>query len=144
MKPDSRSRLLALPAMLSRWLLMIPIVIYRYAISPFTPSTCRHLPTCSQYAEEAIRKNGPWKGLWLAISRILRCNPWGSQGFDPVPDLNHEHHPFYAPWRYGRWRGRHIKQGFAADCPENEKSGNEKAGKKEAGKKTPDNPPRHP
>ncbi|MGB6388364.1 MAG: membrane protein insertion efficiency factor YidD, partial [Methyloceanibacter sp.] len=48
-------------------------------------------------------RNGAWKGGWLALSRLCRCHPWGSHGFDPVPDLSAEHHPF-APWRYGRWR----------------------------------------
>lgn len=92
-------------------ILRIPILIYRYAISPFTAPACRHIPTCSEYAEDAINKNGAWKGSWLALSRILRCHPWGSQGLDPVPDLTDEHHPF-APWRYGRWTGRHIEEKF--------------------------------
>ena len=58
---------------------------YQNCISPFTPPSCRFTPTCSQYAIEALRKYGPWKGLWLTIKRILRCNPWGGSGYDPVP-----------------------------------------------------------
>ena len=54
-------------------------------LSPLKPPMCRFTPTCSQYAIEAIRKHGPFKGLALAIWRILRCNPWGGSGYDPVP-----------------------------------------------------------
>ncbi|MEM8743773.1 MAG: membrane protein insertion efficiency factor YidD [Pseudomonadota bacterium] len=87
-----------------------PIILYRYTFSAFAGRECRYLPTCSEYAEEAIERNGAWKGFWLALSRLARCNPWGPSGFDPVPDLRGEHHPWWAPWRYGRWRGSHIKQ----------------------------------
>ena len=67
-----------------------PVVVlwkfYQLGISPFTPSAGRYTPTCSQYAVEALRKHGPFKGLWLAVKRILRCNPWwGGIGYDPVP-----------------------------------------------------------
>lgn len=58
---------------------------YQLAISPHTPPSCRFTPTCSQYALEAIRKYGPFKGSRLAIRRILRCHPWGGSGYDPVP-----------------------------------------------------------
>lgn len=81
-----------------------PILLYRYTLSAFMGRECRYLPTCSEYAEEAIEKNGPWKGGWLALARLSRCHPWGPSGFDPVPDLSNESHPF-APWHYGRWRG---------------------------------------
>ena len=66
-------------------LLVIPIKFYQYCISPLLPPTCRYTPTCSQYALEAIRKHGPFKGLWLTIKRLLRCHPWGGSGYDPVP-----------------------------------------------------------
>jgi putative membrane protein insertion efficiency factor len=49
------------------------------------PTSCRHVPTCSQYAIEALRRHGIIKGTWLAAGRILRCHPWGTHGFDPVP-----------------------------------------------------------
>ncbi len=65
--------------------LIAPIECYRKLISPLTPPTCRFTPTCSQYAVEAIRKHGPFKGLYLAVRRILRCHPWGGSGYDPVP-----------------------------------------------------------
>lgn len=67
------------------WVLCLPIVFYQRCISPFTPPSCRFTPTCSQYAIEALRKHGPIKGLLLAVWRILRCNPWGGSGYDPVP-----------------------------------------------------------
>ena len=67
------------------WLLILPIRFYQKYISPLTPATCRFTPTCSHYAIEAIRKHGPFKGLALAVWRILRCNPWGGSGYDPVP-----------------------------------------------------------
>ncbi len=67
------------------WLLCLPILFYRTCISPMTPPSCRYTPTCSQYALEALRKHGPIRGLWLTVRRILRCNPWGGSGYDPVP-----------------------------------------------------------
>lgn len=66
-------------------LLLAPIFFYQRCISPYTPPSCRFTPTCSQYAVEAIRKHGPFYGLYLAIRRILRCHPWGGHGYDPVP-----------------------------------------------------------
>ena len=67
------------------WLMLTLIAFYRSFISPLTPPACRFTPTCSQYAQEAIRKYGPFRGGWLALKRILRCNPWGGSGYDPVP-----------------------------------------------------------
>lgn len=70
-------------------MLIAPIHFYRYFLSPLKPPSCRFVPTCSQYAIEAIRVHGPLKGLFLAVRRLLRCHPikWlgGSQGYDPVP-----------------------------------------------------------
>ncbi len=65
--------------------LILPIRFYQRCISPLTPPACRFTPTCSQYAVEAIRKHGPFKGCWLAVKRISRCHPWGGSGYDPVP-----------------------------------------------------------
>ena len=67
------------------WLLILPIRFYQRFISPLFPPVCRFTPTCSAYAVEALKKHGPIKGLALAIWRILRCNPWGGSGYDPVP-----------------------------------------------------------
>lgn len=67
------------------WLLLQPIYFYQRFISPLTPPVCRFTPSCSQYAVEAIKKHGPFKGLKLAVKRILRCHPWGGSGYDPVP-----------------------------------------------------------
>ena len=62
-----------------------PILFYRRYVSPLMPPSCRFTPTCSQYALEAIRKHGPFKGLYLAVRRLLRCHPFGGSGYDPVP-----------------------------------------------------------
>ena len=64
---------------------VVLIKFYQVCISPFTPPSCRFTPTCSQYALEAFRKHGPFKGLYLSVRRILRCHPWGGSGYDPVP-----------------------------------------------------------
>lgn len=61
------------------------ITFYRRYISPMTLPSCRFQPTCSEYAYEAISRYGILKGGRLAIWRILRCNPWGGSGWDPVP-----------------------------------------------------------
>ena len=67
------------------WILVAPIIFYQKFITPYTPASCRFAPTCSEYARQALVKYGPIKGLALAIWRILRCNPWGGSGYDPVP-----------------------------------------------------------
>ena len=67
------------------WLLLLPIRFYQTCISPLTPPSCRFTPTCSEYARQALVKHGPFKGLYLAVRRILRCHPWGGSGYDPVP-----------------------------------------------------------
>ena len=81
---------------------------YQLFLAHFFTGSCRYLPGCSDYALEAIDKNGAWRGFWLTLSRLLRCQPWGTAGIDPVPDIRAEHHKFQ-PWRYGRWSNRHIK-----------------------------------
>ena len=69
-----------------KWLLLFPIRFYRYVISPMLPPRCRYEPTCSVYAEQAIREFGAIQGGWLAIKRISRCHPFGKHGYDPVPN----------------------------------------------------------
>ena len=66
-------------------ILLAMIWFYQHCISPYTPASCRYQPTCSEYTLQAIRKYGPWKGLWLGMKRIMRCHPWGGSGYDPVP-----------------------------------------------------------
>ena len=75
--------------MISRGLILV-LRFVRLAVTPFaattsiTPRVCKYEPTCSHYAEQAIRAHGPVKGLGLAVWRVLRCNPWSRGGFDPV------------------------------------------------------------
>ena len=61
------------------------IRVYRRYISPLFPPCCRFYPTCSTYAMQAVEKYGALKGGWLAVKRILRCNPFNDGGYDPVP-----------------------------------------------------------
>ncbi|MES1952500.1 hypothetical protein S4A8_16657 [Salinisphaera sp. S4-8] len=72
-----------------RWLfvrlLQLPIVIYRYTLSPLLGPRCRYMPSCSAYALEALQVHGPIRGSWLAFRRITRCHPLREGGFDPVP-----------------------------------------------------------
>ena len=68
-----------------RRLIIALIRVYQYLFSPLGPPTCRFTPNCSQYTSEAIEKYGATRGLWLGIKRIIRCNPWNSGGYDPVP-----------------------------------------------------------
>lgn len=66
--------------------LLAAIRFYRRRISPMFPPRCRYSPTCSQYAQEAIEKYGPWKGSFLAVKRFLRCHPFAKGDYyDPVP-----------------------------------------------------------
>lgn len=81
------------------------IALYRLMLSPLIGANCRHLPTCSDYADEAIARFGLWAGGWLALARILRCHPFGTAGLDFVPAALPERARWWLPWRYGRWRG---------------------------------------
>ena len=69
---------------IARALASAPIVIYQRLISPVLPRRCKYEPTCSRYALDAIRTFGVWRGLVLAVWRLLRCNPWSDGGYDPV------------------------------------------------------------
>jgi len=66
--------------------LVLLVKFYQLAISPYTPSTCRYEPSCSQYTLEALKKRGLFVGSWLSLKRIFSCNPWGGIGYDPVPE----------------------------------------------------------
>ncbi|MDO8414008.1 MAG: membrane protein insertion efficiency factor YidD [Gallionellaceae bacterium] len=68
-----------------RQLLIRLIGAYQYLFSPFMTPACRFTPTCSQYAREVIAKHGAWRGTWLSIRRLIRCNPWHPGGYDPAP-----------------------------------------------------------
>ncbi|WP_231471338.1 membrane protein insertion efficiency factor YidD [Thioalkalivibrio sp. HK1] len=70
---------------LSVRILVACVKAYRWLISPLFPPCCRYLPTCSEYAIEALRHHGPFKGSILSLRRLLRCHPFGNGGFDPVP-----------------------------------------------------------
>ena len=83
MSDRSLSDYLALPLRGLVWL-------YRKLISPFLGNNCRFNPSCSAYAEEALRKHGAFRGSWLAARRIVRCHPWGGSGYDPVPPVDDE------------------------------------------------------
>ncbi len=71
-----------------RFLFLALIRVYRACISPLLGPRCRFTPTCSEYAEEALKTHGALKGSLCALGRILRCHPFGSSGFDPVPQNN--------------------------------------------------------
>lgn len=88
---------------ITRRLAQAPVHVYRYTLKALIGAECRHLPTCSSYAIEAIERNGAWRGLWLTLSRVSRCRPGGTSGYDPVPDIGAARHRL-APWRYGCWR----------------------------------------
>lgn len=70
--------------MLARGLIGM-VRFYRRFVSPALPPACRFTPTCSAYAEEALRRYGAARGSWLALRRLLRCHPFGGSGYDPVP-----------------------------------------------------------
>jgi putative membrane protein insertion efficiency factor len=78
---------------------------YQLTLSSVMGRHCRHLPSCSEYTDEAIQRYGLWAGGWMGFSRICRCNPWGTSGFDPVPPEAPRQAGWLTPWRYGRWRG---------------------------------------
>ncbi|MEC7878169.1 MAG: membrane protein insertion efficiency factor YidD [Bacteroidota bacterium] len=67
-----------------RKLLMLPIILYQYLISPLFPGSCRFKPTCSEYAKLAILKYGVLKGFFLGLKRLSKCHPWGDSGYDPI------------------------------------------------------------
>jgi len=94
---------------------------YQYVISPLLGSNCRYLPTCSEYAEESLRRHGLWAGGWMTLARVCRCHPWGNSGLDFVCDEIPSRARWYRPWRYGLWRGTNEAppkgQGFGPDRP---------------------------
>jgi uncharacterized protein len=77
---------------------------YRLTLSPLIGPNCRHLPTCSQYADEAFARHGFWAGGWMTLARLLRCHPFGTSGLDFVPETLPPGARWFTPWRYGWWR----------------------------------------
>jgi putative membrane protein insertion efficiency factor len=70
---------------------LVLIYFYKIVLSPLLPSSCRFQPTCSSYFIEALKIHGIFKGFYLGIKRILSCNPWGKNGYDPVPEKKCSH-----------------------------------------------------
>ncbi len=70
----------------------LPVRAYRLLLSPWVGHGCRFQPTCSAYALEALERHGALRGSWLTARRILRCHPWGGEGYEPVPGC-HQRHP---------------------------------------------------
>ena len=81
------------------------ITLYRYTLASLVGFRCRHLPSCSEYADVALSRFGLWAGGWMTLARLLRCQPWGTSGIDNVPQQAPPGARWYLPWRYGRWRG---------------------------------------
>ncbi|WP_406813337.1 membrane protein insertion efficiency factor YidD [Mycobacterium sp. M23085] len=67
------------------------IQLYRHMVSPLRPATCRFVPTCSQYAVDALTEYGLIRGSWLAVARLAKCGPWHDGGWDPIPDRPESH-----------------------------------------------------
>jgi putative membrane protein insertion efficiency factor len=67
------------------------IQLYRHMVSPLRPATCRFVPTCSQYAVDALDEYGLIRGSWLAAARLAKCGPWHKGGWDPIPDRPGSH-----------------------------------------------------
>ncbi|MSR23388.1 MAG: membrane protein insertion efficiency factor YidD [Gemmatimonadetes bacterium] len=79
-------------AALFRQIVLGLIDFYRRWVSPFTPPSCRFVPTCSAYAREAVENHGVVRGAWLFVKRFARCHPFGGSGYDPVPARREEVH----------------------------------------------------
>jgi uncharacterized protein len=79
------------------WSLRAVVRLYQFLISPLLLPSCRFLPSCSDYAIEAIERHGAVRGFGLALWRVARCNPWGGSGYDPVPDPGGCHSPRTSP-----------------------------------------------
>ncbi|MBV6487115.1 MAG: membrane protein insertion efficiency factor YidD [Pseudorhodoplanes sp.] len=101
----SAARILATVRRLPRLAARGLVAVYRYTLSALVGFHCRHLPTCSAYADEALDRHGLWGGGWMTLARMCRCHPFGTSGLDFVPRRLPPRARWYLPWRYGRWRG---------------------------------------
>ncbi|TIP28303.1 MAG: membrane protein insertion efficiency factor YidD [Mesorhizobium sp.] len=81
--------------------------LYQLTLSGFVGNSCRHLPTCSEYAHEAIARHGLWTGGWLALFRVSRCGPFGTHGIDRVPETLAPRYVWFMPWRYWQIGRKH-------------------------------------
>ncbi len=91
------------------------IRFYQLTLSAVIGRSCRHLPSCSSYTDEAIQKYGLWRGGWIGVARICRCGPGGTFGIDYVPNTLPENAVWYMPWRYGRWRGVNVPPAYTCE-----------------------------
>jgi putative membrane protein insertion efficiency factor len=98
---QAKSAVAAAPQRAARGL----VAVYRYMLSPLVGFHCRHLPTCSVYADQALERFGLWAGGWMTLARLCRCQPFGTSGLDVVAESPPADAHWYAPWRYARWRG---------------------------------------
>ncbi len=97
------------------WVLLKLIRLYQLTFSAFIGRHCRHLPTCSEYTMQAIRRHGAWAGFWLGFFRVMRCHPLGTHGFDPVPETGvPRHDPAF--WHYARY-GRCVRGMTGSSSP---------------------------
>lgn len=78
---------------------------YQLTLSSLVGQHCRHMPTCSEYAYEAIARHGLWPGGWMGLFRVMRCGPWGTHGIDRVPVELPSRFKWWMPWQYWRVRG---------------------------------------
>lgn len=83
--------------------------LYQLTLSGFVGNSCRHLPTCSEYAREAIARHGLWAGGWMGLFRVLRCGPFGTHGIDRVPETLAARYVWFMPWRYWHIGRRHSE-----------------------------------
>jgi uncharacterized protein len=100
-------------AQTGRFAAHIIIRTYQLTLSSIAGTHCRHLPSCSSYMDEAIARHGLWAGGAMGIARLCRCHPWGTDGFDPVPEALPRNAHWWQPWAYGRWRGSLYKHADA-------------------------------
>ena len=107
------SKLLTLPGALAALGLRGLIRLYQLTLSALIGRQCRHLPTCSAYADEAVARHGAWAGGWMALARLSRCRPGGTSGYDPAPERLPPGARWLRPWRYGVWSDSQLRAASA-------------------------------
>lgn len=101
-------------AIAGRAALVVLVYVYQ-GLSAVTPSSCRHEPSCSHYAIAALSRHGALRGGWLTLRRVARCHPWGSWGYDPVPETTTRIEPARGGSKAGPDSGNPPQAG-AANC----------------------------